>query len=156
MSLLAFALWPLAFALGCHNCDRVEQELRAKDTELREMRELLERSDCYNKAMQADPSSVRGDYCPFPGNGTEGLPPLYPIRSLTLGRQTGGYDTTNCSTDDALQVVLEPRDCDNHAIKVPASALIQALEITPEGLKHPLSTWEINPDQLAPPGARAC
>jgi hypothetical protein len=47
-----------------------------------------------------------------------------------------------------LQVVVEPRDAENQAIKVPGSLLVQAVEISSSGLKRPLSTWEIPPEQL--------
>src|SRR5207248_3096268 len=42
----------------------------------------------------------------------------------------------------------EPHDAEDQAVKVPGSLLVTALEITPEGGKRPLSTWEIPPDQL--------
>jgi hypothetical protein len=50
--------------------------------------------------------------------------------------------------DEALQVVLEPRDGDDHAIKAPGTLTIQTLEITPEGLKKPLCSWRVPPDAL--------
>src|SRR5262249_32012155 len=49
---------------------------------------------------------------------------------------------------EALQVVLEPRDPDGQAIKAPGRLTVTALQVSPEGLKIPLSTWEIAPDQL--------
>src|SRR5262249_26165792 len=48
----------------------------------------------------------------------------------------------------ALQVVLEPRDPDGHAIKAPGSLYVEVVQITPEGLKTPLCSWQIPPDQL--------
>src|SRR5262249_9235250 len=45
-------------------------------------------------------------------------------------------------------VVLEPRDADGHAIKAPGTLEVQALEILPEGLKKPLCSWQVGPDQL--------
>ncbi len=45
-------------------------------------------------------------------------------------------------------MVAEPLDADNQAVKVPGSLFIQALEITPAGLKQPLSTWQISDDEL--------
>ena len=33
-------------------------------------------------------------------------------------------------------------------MRVPGSALIHAMEISPEGMKRPLSTWEVTQDQL--------
>lgn len=148
--------WPLALVCGmtlvalgsgCRSCDKVERELRARDADLQELRGEMERLECYNKALQHEMRGMRGDYNPFLGPD-KALLSLSPVRSLALGRQTGGYDTGNCAGDGALQVVLEPRDCDNHVIKVPAAARIQALEVTAEGTKKPLSEWDVSPDQL--------
>ncbi len=159
--------WPLALmcgmalvalSSGCHGgkCDLVEAELRARDCDLRELRDEMDRLVGYNKALQQEVHSLRGEPGP-PPPGLPGVhpptlePPLlssFPIRSLTLGRLTGGYESGSCTGDSALQVVLEPRDCDQHVIKVPASARIVALEIAPEGTKKPLSEWDVSPDQL--------
>jgi hypothetical protein len=151
--------WPLAFLCGLTlaalaGCGQhvqqelLESELRARDQDLRELRDELDRSNCYNRALQVEMGAMHGDYSPIDNGFPGGPPPLFPLRTLTLGRGTGGYDATGCPGDTALQVVLEPRDCDNHVIKVPASALIQVLEITTEGTKKPLSAWEVPPEQL--------
>jgi hypothetical protein len=134
-----------AFASGCRSCDRVESALRARETDVRELREELERSELYNQALQQELRMMRGETCPQPAE----QPCVgYPVRSLTLGRQTGGRDTDCGDGDNALQVVMEPRDPEGQAIKAPGTALIQALEITSEGLKRPLSAWEISAEQL--------
>jgi hypothetical protein len=44
--------------------------------------------------------------------------------------------------------VLEPRDCDDHVVKVTGAARILVLEITSEGTKKPLSEWDVSPAQL--------
>jgi hypothetical protein len=43
---------------------------------------------------------------------------------------------------------VEPRDCDGHVIKVPGALHVAVLEISSQGLKSPLSTWDIAPPQL--------
>src|SRR5947209_2662548 len=101
--------WPLALLcgktlvalLGCgHNkSELLEQELRARDCDLHVMRDELERSAGYTRALQAELGTLRGEYCPLPGDpgvGPGAPPPLYPVLNLTLGRGTGGYDAT-CS-----------------------------------------------------------
>jgi hypothetical protein len=70
------------------------------------------------------------------------------VQQVVLGRQTGGYDEDDCPGDEALQVVLEPRDGDGHALKAPGSLRVVALQISPEGLKAPLCSWELSPEQL--------
>jgi hypothetical protein len=135
----------MALASGCRSCDQVESALRAREHDVRELREELERSELYNLALQQELRMMRGETCPQPFE----QPCMgYPVRSLTLGRQTGGRDVACGDGDDALQVVLEPRDPEGQSIKVPGTALIQVLEITAEGLKRPLSTWDISAEQL--------
>jgi hypothetical protein len=139
----------VALLSGCRSNtggELVERELYARENDLRMLREEMDRCHGYNQALQLEIRNLRGEHSP-PG---ELAPPvaLYPVRSLTLGRQTGGADTNGCPGDTALQVVLEPRDCDGQAIKAPGSVIVQAIEVNQEGLKRPLSTWEIGPDHL--------
>jgi hypothetical protein len=134
-------------ASGCHSCDRVENELRARDREVRELRDQLEGAQALNFALQNEVRVSRGEPLTFDPHAP---PPVFtsPIKSLTLGRQTGGYDGDGQPGDEALQVVLEPRDGDNQAVKVPAFAEVMAAEVLPDGHKRPLSVWQINADQL--------
>src|SRR5205085_2849867 len=45
--------------------------------------------------------------------------PLALVKDIQLGRGTGGYDEDKCPGDEALQVVLVPRDCAATPIKAP-------------------------------------
>jgi hypothetical protein len=141
-------LWLLVLLTGCRNpCDRVESALRARENDLREAREELHSTRGYAHALEAELRCARGD----PGPHMPGDPPpllTSPVKGLTLGRRTGGHDCGSGVGDDGLQVVLEPRDCEDQAVKVPAAALIQVQEISPEGIKNPLSTWQVPPDEL--------
>jgi hypothetical protein len=133
-------------APGCRRADLVEAELRTRERELRETRSDLDRSEAYQQALQSELQALRKDSC-------QKLTPelasqVYTVKEVVLGRQTGGYDDDNLPGDEALQVVLEPRDPDGQAIKAPGHLRVTALEINPQGLKTPLSTWEIPPDQL--------
>jgi hypothetical protein len=47
-----------------------------------------------------------------------------------------------------LRVLVEPRDPEGSAIKAPGTLVIEALEVTTEGLKRPLSTWQIPSQEL--------
>jgi len=131
---------------GCRRADLVEAELRTRERELRETRSDLFQSEAYNQALQGEIRDVRKDSCSklTPERASQ----IYTIREVVLGRQTGGYDDDNIPGDEALQVVLEPRDPDGQAIKAPGHLRVTALEISPEGLKAPLSTWEIPPQEL--------
>lgn len=136
----------LASVAGCRNCDLVEAELRSRENDLREVRADLARVESHNEALVRELSSVRQ------GTAAKISPELasqtYTLKQITLGRGTGGVDEDDCPGDDALQVVLEPRDGDGHTIKAPGTAHIEAWEIGPQGLKTPLSTWDLTPEPL--------
>ena len=128
---------------GCRTSPRrdlVEAELRVKDQDLRELRADLERSEGYNQFLQRE-LKAGGGVSP------EVAVPAG-MRSLVLGRQTGGIDDDGLPGDEALQLVLEPRDADNHTIKAPGTLNIQALEVTLEGTKKPLSSWQVDAETL--------
>jgi len=140
-----FGLALLVAVCGCRSCDHVESELRGRENEVRELREELDRTSIYNQTLQQELRSLRGEL----GIPPDGHPPAaYPVQSLTLGRQTGGHSNADGPGDDALQVQVEPKDPDGHSIKAPGQLLVQAQEITPEGVKRPLSAWEVPPEQL--------
>lgn len=134
-------------ALGCRSsCDAVERELHAREIDLLTARDELDRCHAVNEGMQTELQALRGDSTT--GSDKPGVM-AYPIRSLTLGRQTGGRDGDVSSGDESLQVIVEPRDVDNQVVKVPGSLVIQALEITPAGVKRPLSTWNLSEAEVS-------
>jgi hypothetical protein len=143
--LLFFLPWAV-LAFGCRNCDLVEAELRTRENELREMHAELAQAEAQNEALVRELRAVRQ------GAGPNLTPELasqtYTLRQIVLGRGTGGYDEDNCPGDEALQVVLEPRDVDGHAIKAPGTLHVDALETSPEGIKTPLCAWDLGSDQL--------
>jgi hypothetical protein len=148
---LLLAAAAAAAALGCRsNCDVVERELHAREIDLLAAREEIDRSHAINEGLQTELQALRGDPASLPpGSCDKPGVMAYPIRSLTLGRQTGGRDgDASCGGDDALQVIVQPLDADNQPVKVPGSLVVQALEITPAGLKQPLSSWQISDDEL--------
>ena len=133
-------------AAGCRSGDLVEAELRTKDKELRQLKGELQRTELYNEALQHELQSLRpAAVAPF---SPELASQTYTLKEIVLGRQTGGYDEDGLAGDSALQVVVEPRDPDGHAIKAPGALSIEVLQINGEGLKTPLSSWQISPEQL--------
>jgi hypothetical protein len=137
---LALSLW----GLGCHNNDLVEAELRTRERELRQLRGELTSAEWANESLSRELQDFR--------HGTPTPPELasqtYAVRQIALGRQTGGYDREDKHGDDALQIVVEPRDGDGHVIKAPGALHVEALEITSQGVKLPLSTWDVSPAEL--------
>jgi hypothetical protein len=139
------------FALGCRssNSGQVEQTLHARELDLMEARAELDHCRAINQDLQTELQSLHGDPATCPPGGCEKPASLaYPVHTLTLGRQTGGRDSDATGGDDSLQVVVEPRDADNQVVKVPGTLVVQALEITPSGVKRPLSSWHISEDEL--------
>ena len=147
---ISFFLLPAILCLtpaGCRsNRDLVEAELRSKDRDLHCMRDELDRSVAFTESLRREVCALRGI---SPSHLTpEGASQTYGVTTVTLGRGTGGYDVEAGPGDEALQVVVEPKDPDGHTIKAPGTMEVQALEITKEGLKVPISTWTVSPDQL--------
>jgi hypothetical protein len=120
--------------------------LRAREGDVRELREELDRCHVYNQALQTELKTIRGE---APVLDAEHPVPIYPVRSVVLGRQTGGHDGENGIGDDALQVIIEPHDAENQSVKVPGAVHVDVLEVTPAGLKQPLSSWDIPPEELS-------
>jgi hypothetical protein len=137
-------------ALGCRsNCDLVERELHARENDLLAAREEIDRCHAINEGLQMELQALHGDPAVLsPGSSDKPAAVTYAIRSLALGRQTGGRDGDASGGDESLQVVVQPLDAENQPVKIPGSLLIQALEITPAGLKQPLSSWQISDDEL--------
>src|SRR5262249_21945808 len=132
---------------GCFKskCDLVEAELRTKNSEVRNLRAQLYSAEAYNAAIERDFHAVMQSG-PAPVVVDSGQ--IAPLKEVVLGRGTGGYDDDNCPGDEGLEVVVQPNDFDGHTIKAPGFVHITAIEISPEGLKRPFSTWDVPPQQL--------
>jgi hypothetical protein len=140
-----FALTLLGAMSGCRSCDRVESELRARENDVLVLRDELDRCGIYNQTLQQEVHALRGQL----GIPPDASPPAaYPVKSIALGRQTGGRSNDTGPGDDTLQVQVEPLDPEGQAIKAPGQLLVLAQEITTEGIKRPLSSWLVPPDQL--------
>lgn len=133
---------------GCrsNSCAVVESELRAREEDVRVLREDLSRSHFYNQSLLRELSAHRGT--PGPMGVLERPSEPYPVCSLSLGRQTAGKPCETLGADDGLMVQLEPKDPEGQAIKAPGRAFIAALEVPAEGPKRLFSTWEIGPEEL--------
>src|SRR5438046_2209270 len=118
---------------GCKSCDLVEAELRTRENAMYDMRAEMSQLEAQNEALLRELQAVRQS--PSGRITPEQASQLYTLKQITLGRGTGGYDNDDLPGDEALQVVIEPRDGDGHTIKVPGSVHVDAFEISQEGIK---------------------
>jgi hypothetical protein len=135
----------VCLAGGCRSSELLESELRAREQDVRELRAEVSRLECHNEALQREVAAHQ--------QGSPILPPevaaqTYTLRRITLGRGTGGRDNDHHPGDEALEVVIEPRDDADHIIKSPGSVTVVALEVSPEGIKTPISSWNIPTEKL--------
>jgi hypothetical protein len=129
-------------AAGCRSrSDLVEAELRTRDRQLRETQGELMQATTINQALE---NTLRAQQCNQPVSRpcTSGF--MSPIKDIQLGRGTGGVDENRVPGDQGLMVVLVPRDIDDSPIKAPGTLRVTALQISPEGIKSPLSTWDVS------------
>jgi hypothetical protein len=143
--IISILLTATALAGGCKSrCDLVEAELRLKDRQLREVAEERNRLCALNEAYE---NSQRGSPpCPQVGRGGSAS---VNVKDIEVGRGTGGIDEgRGRSGDEGIQVVIVPRDGDGSAVKAPGGARVTAVQVSPEGLKTPLSTWDVSPPYL--------
>lgn len=139
----------LPFLHGCRgNCDLVEADLRAKEALLDQLRGELNQRNCNIQALEMEIARLQAQQCARVGS-LPTPPPGMIIKQVKLGRLTGGFDDDplQCG-DEGLQVLLEPRDCDDQSVKAPGSLRLEVYEITQQGLKVPLSSWDFPPAEL--------
>lgn len=139
------ALLVLLLPCGCrHNNDLVERELRQRDQQFREALDELGKAEHQNLAQQHEIEALRHGASITPEQAAQ----TFGLRRITLGRGTGGVDNDRLPGDEALQVILEPRDTDDHIIKAPGTLYVLAVEINSQGIKTPISSWTVTPEQL--------
>ncbi len=132
--------------LGCRNNNELlENELRVRDNKYREALEEQRAAELRLDALQREVAALRQGNAPVT---PEAVAQTFGLKRITLSRATGGYDNDGLPGDEQLQVVVEPRDMDDHVIKSPGCLFIVAIEISPQGLKTPLCTWDIGDAEL--------
>lgn len=142
--IIAICITAVALAAGCRSrSDLVEAELRVKDRQLRELSCERDRLSALNDAFA---NTLRnGPARPQSGGGGGSFTD---VKGIDIGRGTGGIDDDNCSGDEGILVVIVPRDSDGSAVKANGQARVTALQVSPGGLKAPLSQWDVSPAYL--------
>ena len=129
---------------GCRRNDLVENELRARDTQFREAVAELSRAESHNDALRRELEAVRSGQSITPEQAAQ----TFGVKRIVLGRATTGIDNDNIPGDEALQVWLEPRDSEDHAIKAPGCLRVTVQEINSQGQKVELSSWDVDAEKL--------
>jgi hypothetical protein len=129
----------LLFGCGWRNRELLETELRSKEIQYNELRDEHERTEHVNRALEREVDALRHGQRISPEQASQ----TFTLKRITLGRMTGGLDTDNKAGDDALQVVVEPRDGADHLLKAPGALHVLALQVDAQGIKTPLSSWDV-------------
>ena len=141
-------LVPLLFGslllAGCRSRELVENELRARDTQYREALEELSRSETRTQTLERELEALRQGGALTPEQAAQ----ISGLRRIVLGRLTGGYDNDGLPGDEALQVVIEPRDISDHPVQTLGQAQVTALEVNLQGVKTPIDSWTVGAEQL--------
>ncbi len=74
--------------------------------------------------------------------------PAAAVKRLTLGPRTSGHDSDEQPGDEALQVALEPRDATDQIVPIHGNLRITALQISADGSKSILCSWDVPAEQL--------
>jgi hypothetical protein len=127
--------------------DILEAELRQQERHIQELKADVERKELLIQGMDLELERMHHIAA---GRQQAGEPPVPGVvKEIVLGRLTGGFRSNpRLPYDDALQFLIEPRDMDGHSIKAPGSLHIELFEITAEGLKLPLTAFDIAPREL--------
>ena len=135
------------FLFGCQKQqlqrDILESNMRQHERALQDANVELDNSRATTASLAAENRSFRG---------LSFLPSLHhskaAIKHLEFGRGTGGVDEDRANGDEMLQVVVEAKDTDGHTVKAPGTLHLQVYEVTTEGFKQPLSSWDISAEEL--------
>lgn len=132
---------------GCRTgTDLLEAELRGKERQVDDLRAELANKDLELRVLEREIEQLQRRSLQA---GAEPSSSPYVVKSIALGRLTGGCDAGSGQPgDDALQVLLEPRDVDDQAIKAPGTLHVEVFEVSPEGVKSHLSAWDVSAREL--------
>jgi len=150
--LFCLPILPL-MAVGCRNNrgDVLEAELRGREREVRELRSELDTTRATNEAFERELYRQRGVVPPLNlNNRTPSDRSALPagLKEVALGSGTGGIDEDRVPGDEALMVVIVPKDDDGQSVRAVGAVVITAREIDPQGAKTFLSSWEISATDL--------
>ncbi len=147
-----FLPWVVALVAllpGCRNTDILEMALRSREEDTYNLKAQNANLRAQNEALQQQLAAMHGSGIPHQVGAPTPVPiKMIPLRRIAVGSLTSGINDDGEPGDEALKVVIEPRDPDDHVVQVPGSVEIQALEIQPTGVKTTIGVWQVTPAQL--------
>lgn len=141
----------LALLPGCANRrqELVESELRQKERELEELKSKVDHRDGEVRALEMELELLLRKAAKEAKDTPSAAGESVILKRIRLGRMTGGLrQDVRVGADDALQVLIEPIDTDDHVVKVPGSARIDVFEIATNGTKTFLSQWDVSAREM--------
>lgn len=148
--LLVAALLLLTLA-GCRSArqELLEIELRDRERELEQLKAKQSSLESDYRALELELEALQRKLAKEQQPAASPSGAIIFVKRITLGRLSGGYRKDPKATfDDALQVLIEPRDADDAVVKAPGSVRIEVFEVSPQGIKTPLSHWELTAREL--------
>jgi hypothetical protein len=150
LALFWLTLPAITLCAGCKNpCELVERQNYQLEVALRDARAEVARTRAYNGMLEQQLSTVQPVPPPPPPAPPGVRISSYPVKSMTLTKQTGGINTDGHTGDDAVQLVLEPKDAEGHSAKTPGSLFVELSEIASDGSTKAISNWLVPPEQMA-------
>ncbi len=141
------------FLMGCFSSsarqqqELAEADLRSQERHIQELKAELDRKEGVIHGLDVEVERLQQAKAGAKQPGEPQPPGI--VKEIVIGRLTGGYrHDPKANFDDALLIMLEPRDTDGHTIKVPGSVHIDLFEINPQGLKTPLSSYDLSHREL--------
>lgn len=147
VTVLGFLVPQFLLVSGCHSCEGVEAELRTRENEVYALRAQLSHSAAVNQSLHHELQVLK--HSSAAKIDTEAAPANDTVAEIVLGWQTGSPSSSRAAGDDALQVVVEPRDAAGRVITAPAGSVhVSVLETIPGGRKTLLCSWDVSAEQL--------
>ena len=134
-------------APGCVSTEPLEHELRQKESQIARLSQDAQTSRYNLEVCRRENDALRGQ---LEQPGRQPLLPeqaaaMFSLKEISLAaRLTAGINTDNLPGDDALQVLLEPRDGHNDLIKSPGSTVFELYDLAEPEPQRRIGYWEFS------------
>ena len=140
----AFAIWCCAVGCAGFQTELLESQLRQREDEALLVKGQLHDAQSQLTACRRENGVLRSQ---LRDAGAQGMLPeqaaaLFSVEKIALNRlMTGGIDTDGNPGDDALSVVIEPRDQQGDVLKSPGTIAIELLDLALDPVDRRVGYW---------------